>query len=163
VTAETPTSTATAIEEPPAPAGIRVVLVDSRPERRAVIRSVLEHSGVAATVEGEAGDRAEALTAVEQCRAELVVVDLQEPAQDGLDTVGALRARFPALVIVVSSFIGGPATAGKAMAEGANAYLLKPFTARDIVAAMQAAPRSAPPVEPKVAPAKQDRPSLTSH
>ena len=160
MTAEAPASTT--IGEQPAPAGIRVVLVDARPERRAVIRSVLEHSGVAATVQGEAGDRSEALTTVEQCHAELVVVDLQEPAQDGLDTVAALRARFPALVIVVSSFIAGPAITAKAMAEGANAYLLKPFTARDIVAAMGAAPPSAPSLQPEAASAKTDRSSLTS-
>ena len=163
MTTDTPTSTARAVGELPAPARIRVVLVDARPERRAIVRSVLEHSDVAATVEGEAGGCAEALTAVEHCRADLVVIDFQEPAQDGLDTVAALRARFPALVIVVSSFIGGAAIAGKAMAEGANAYLLKPFTARDIVAAMGAAAPNTPAPPSKVTLAKQNRSSLTSH
>lgn len=138
------------------------MLVDARPERRAVLRSVLAHSDVAATVEGEAGGRTEALAAVAHCRADLVVIDFQEPAQDGLDTVAALRARFPTLVIVVGSFIGGAVIAERAMAEGADAYLLKPFTARDIAAAMEAASPSAPPVPPTVAPAKQDRASLTS-
>ncbi|HVE27571.1 MAG TPA: response regulator [Sporichthya sp.] len=137
------------------PAGIRVVLVDARAERRAVIRSVIEHSGVAVTVEGEAGDRDEALTAVEQSRADLVIVDLQEPVQAGMDTVAVLRARFPALVIVVASFIRGAAVAGTAMAQGANAYLLKPFTARDIVAVTRTAPPSALPAQSAVA--------LTSH
>lgn len=155
MTRGSPSSPATAVDEPVAPAGIRVVLVDARPDRRAVLRSVLAHSDVPATVEGEAGGRTEALAAVAQCRADLVVIDFQEPVQDGLDTVAALRARFPTLVIVVGSFIGGAVVAGKAIAEGADAYLLKPFTARDIAAAMEAALPSAPPVQPKVAPATQ--------
>lgn len=118
---------------------IRIVLVDARPERRAVIRMLLEYSDMAASVLGEASDEAEALAVVEQCRADLAIVDFQAPAQDGLDVVAALRARFPALVILVGSFDADGAIRERALAAGADAYVLKPFSARDIVTAVESA------------------------
>ena len=119
----------------------RVVLVDARPERRAVIRTLLEHSNMAMSVLGEAGDEVEALAAVEQCGADLVIIDFQAPVQDGLDAVTALRARFPALVIFVGSFGADPGTRANALAAGADGYVLKPFSARDIITAMRGARR----------------------
>ncbi|HEX2041123.1 MAG TPA: response regulator [Acidimicrobiales bacterium] len=72
------------------------MLVDARPDRRSVMRQTFEHSDVMATVVAEADDRADAMRAVEHRAADLVIVDLWAPVQDGLDFVVALRARFPA-------------------------------------------------------------------
>jgi YesN/AraC family two-component response regulator len=60
------------------------------------MRQTFEHSDVLATVVAEADDRADAMRAVEHRAADLVIVDLWAPVQDGLDVVAALRARFPA-------------------------------------------------------------------
>lgn len=135
--------TSTEVAGHPDAAETRVVLVDARPERRAVIRTLLEHSDIAASVLGEAGDEAEALATVEQCRADLVIMDFQAPVQDGLDAVAALRARFPALVILVGSFDADAAIRGDALAAGADGYVLKPFSARDIITAMRGVRRDA--------------------
>lgn len=121
----------------------RIVLVDARPERRAVIRTLLQHSDMATSVLGEAGDEAQALAAVEQCGADLVIMDFDAPVQDGLDAVAALRARFPALVILVGSFDADPEIRKRALAVGADAYVLKPFSARDIITATRGARRYA--------------------
>lgn len=124
----------------PAPTGTRVVLVDARPERRAVLRSVFEHSDVPTTVVGEADNAADGINEVHAHAADLVVIDFPAPAQDGLATIAALRSRFPALVIVVCSFDSTDDTRQKALAKGADAYLLKPVSAREIVAAMGTVP-----------------------
>ena len=124
----------------PPPAETRIILVDARPERRAVLRTILEHSDVPATVLDEAGDAAGAIHAVEAHAADLVILDLQSPVQDGLAAVTALRSRFPALVILVCSFLPADTMSPRALAAGADAYLPKPVSAREVMAAMREAP-----------------------
>lgn len=121
-------------------ARVRVVLVDARPDRRAVMRQVFEHSGVDAAVLGEADGEAEAIAQVEQHRADLAVVELPMPARDGLATVAALRRRYPHLAIVVISFNTDVAVKEQARAVGADAYLVKPVSAREVLAAIPGAP-----------------------
>lgn len=126
----------------------RVVLVDARPERRAVLRFVIEHSDVPASVLGEADGESDALRLVEQHSADLVIIDFQPPAQDGLAVVAALRSRFPALVILVCSFDPAASIRQRALEEGADAYLLKPVNAREVMAAMQGVQARAGAMQP---------------
>lgn len=125
-----------------------VVLMDSNPNRRGVMRSVFEHSDVDATVMGEADGRPEAIALVQDIGAGLIVLDFAMQAADGLETVAALRARFPDLAIVVCSFNSQPATREKALAAGADAYLLKPVSAREVLAAAAGSPRRTGPLQP---------------
>lgn len=136
----------------PASTGTRIILVDPRPERRAVLRTVLEHSDVPATVVGEADNEADAIHEVEQRAADLVIVDLQSPVHDGLAAVAALRSRFPALVILVCSFYPTETMSKRALAEGADAYLLKPVSALEVMAATRAVPVRARALEATTAP-----------
>ena len=129
--------TAHATAAPPTPTGIRIVLVDERPERRAVLRTVIDHSDVSATVLGEADSEADAIKEVERHAADLVIIDLQPPLQDGLAVVAALRSRFPGMVIFVCSFDSTANIRERVLAEGADAYLLKPVSAREVVAAFR--------------------------
>lgn len=117
-----------------------VVLVDARPERRAVLRTVMEHSDVPATILGEADNEADAIQKVEQCAADVVIIDLQPPVEDGLAVVAALRFRFPALVILVCSFSPIDTMRPRVLAEGADAFLLKPVSAREVMAAIRESP-----------------------
>ena len=121
----------------------RVVLVDARADRRSVMRQVFEHSGVDAAVVGEADGGTDGVALVEQHRADLAVVELPLPVADGLAAVAALRRRFPDLAIVVISFNTDVAVKEQAKAEGADAYLVKPVNAREVVAAMPDTPRTA--------------------
>ena len=117
----------------------RVVLIDARADRRAVMRQVFEHSGVDAAVVGEADGETDALAVVEQHKADLAVVELPVPVTDGMAIITALRARFPDLAIVVISFNTDTAVKEQAQAAGANAYLVTPVNAREVVAAIPAA------------------------
>lgn len=138
MTGQTHTADPTAAS--PTPPEIRIVLVDARPERRAVLRSVIEHSDLPAAILGEAESEADAINEVERHAAGLVIIDFQPPLQDGLAVVAALRWRFPALVILVCSFASAANMRERALAEGADAYLLKPVSARDVMAAFRAVP-----------------------
>ena len=131
---------APAANTPPAPTDTRIILVDARPERRAVLRTVMEHADITATILGEADNGTDAIREVEQHAADLVIIDLQAPVEDGLAAVAALRSRFPDLVILVCSFSPADTMRPRVLAEGADAYLLKPVSAREVMAAMRESP-----------------------
>jgi CheY-like chemotaxis protein len=116
--------------------GTKVVLVDERPERRAVMRQMFEHAGIDAAVVAEAGGETDALALITEHGADLAVLDLPATVQHGLDAIVALRRRFPDLAIVVGSFVVDPAIKAQALAGGADAYLVKPVSARELIAAV---------------------------
>ena len=104
---------------------VRVVAVDSRGERRLVIRRLLEHSFQPEEI-AEADSRQSAVEMVERCRPDLVVVEIQMPVEEGLETVSALSRLTPRPRIVVCSFHRDAATMVAALDRGADAYLTKP-------------------------------------
>jgi DNA-binding NarL/FixJ family response regulator len=85
----------------------------------------------------EADDAAAALLLVDQHNADAVVLDIQMPIQQGLETIAALRGRFARLAIVVCSFHLDGATQERALAEGADVYLAKPISPRALNSAIR--------------------------
>jgi CheY-like chemotaxis protein len=123
----------TAASPPEIPAvAPRVVLVDVRSERRAVMRRVVEQALGDGTVLAEVGTASEALAAVEHQGADVVVVEVQLPLAGGLAVIAALRVAYPALAIVVCTFHRDAATQRSAEEAGADAYLVKPVNSRDL-------------------------------
>jgi DNA-binding NarL/FixJ family response regulator len=118
---------------------MRVVLVDSREERRALMTSVVEGDAERAVVVAEADGPDTAVLAVREGEADAVVVDIWMPVAAALGTLRALRRSFPSLAIVVCSFDMDAATVGRALAAGADACLPKPASPHELVAALRAA------------------------
>src|SRR5882757_4778349 len=104
---------------------VRVVAVDSRSERRQVIRRLLEHSFKPEEI-AEADSRPSAIELVERCRPDLVVIEIQMPLEEGLETITALSLLSPRPRIVVCSFHRDAATMLAALDRGADAYITKP-------------------------------------
>jgi CheY-like chemotaxis protein len=107
---------------------LRVLLVDARPERRELIRHLVQGTGLAGIDVGEAGSGAEAVDLLDQGDRDVAVVEIQMPVHQGLETIAALRHRSSALRIVVCSFHGHRATKELALAGGADVYLDKPVS-----------------------------------
>jgi DNA-binding NarL/FixJ family response regulator len=105
---------------------VRVVLVDARPERLQVMRMLLDGSGLVSVV-GEAHTRNDAVEEVDRASADLVIVEIQMPVDEGLATVAALRHHFPAMRLIVCSFDQNATTRRLATENGADAYLGKPI------------------------------------
>ncbi len=110
-----------------APPGLRVVVVDDHPVYREGLVRVLESAGC--TVVAGVGDGAAGLEAVRRLRPDVVVVDLQLPAvegiEDGIDLTAAMeREGLPTRVVIVSAY-DDSATVYRALAAGARAYLPK--------------------------------------
>jgi len=105
---------------------LRVALVDSRPERRQVMRHVVEGGATGAVVVVEADTADDAITGVEEHDVEIAVVEIQMPVDDGLRTVTALRQQYPRLGIIVCSFRSDPEIQRQARLRGADRYFCKP-------------------------------------
>jgi CheY-like chemotaxis protein len=105
---------------------LRVLLVDTRPERRELMRHLVQGTGLAGIDVGEAGSGAEAVELLDQADRDVAVVEVQMPVSEGLETIAALRGRSSALRIVVCSFHSDPATKALALGGGADVYLDKP-------------------------------------
>jgi two-component system alkaline phosphatase synthesis response regulator PhoP len=107
-----------------------ILVVDDEPRIVKQARDYLEHSGFSVV---EAGDGKTALTLARQARPDLVVLDLNLPAMDGLDVCRALRRESDVPIIMLTArveetdrLIG--------LELGADDYISKPFSPRELVA-----------------------------
>ena len=115
-----------------------MLLVDDDDAVRATVRRFLEREGLAVT--DVRGGR-EALAAWDAAggAVDVLVTDALMPEMDGLALAAALRARRPALPVVVMS--GHVDVAASGLTPGlppASWFVAKPFSGRDLVAAVRA-------------------------
>ena len=81
---------------------------------------------------GTAGNGVEALELFKKTDPDVVTMDLTMPRMDGIECIGRLVALKPAVRILVISALADKATAVEAMERGANGFLNKPFTDRQL-------------------------------
>jgi two-component system chemotaxis response regulator CheY len=81
---------------------------------------------------GTAGNGEEALELFKRTDPDVVTMDLTMPRMDGIECIGRLVALKPAIRILVVSALADKATAVEAMERGANGFLNKPFTDRQL-------------------------------
>ncbi len=116
--------------------GGRVLLVDDNADMRTYLRNLLS---VHWEVEG-AADGVEALEAIQHRRPDLVLTDVMMPRMDGFELLAALRADPSTrdLPVVILSARAGEDAAIEGLAKSADDYLVKPFTAQELVARVSA-------------------------
>ncbi len=81
---------------------------------------------------GTAGNGVEALEMFRKTDPDVVTMDLTMPQMDGIECISKLVALKPAVRILVISALADKATAVEAMEKGANGFLNKPFTDRQL-------------------------------
>jgi two-component system chemotaxis response regulator CheY len=106
-----------------------LIVDDSNIMRRRIERS---QQFEALEVVGSAGNGVEALEIFKQTDPDVVTMDLTMPRMDGIECIGKLVALKPAVRILVISALADKATAVEAMEKGANGFLNKPFTDRQL-------------------------------
>src|ERR671934_2902956 len=122
-----------------------VLVVDDEPTIRDVVVQYLRRDGYATL---EAGDGDAARTLLEREQPSLVVLDLMLPGTDGLALCRWIRARSELPVIMVTA-LGEEADRLTGLELGADDYLTKPFSPRELVARVRAVLRRATPDAPK--------------
>jgi DNA-binding response OmpR family regulator len=120
--------------------GQRVLVVDDDPTVSDVVRRYLERAEYDVTL---AVDGAAALTAVAAERPDLVVLDLMLPGIDGLEVCRRLRERDPDLPVIMLTALGDESDRVLGLSLGADDYVTKPFSPRELVLRVQSVLRRA--------------------
>lgn len=119
--------------------GVRVLVVDDEPELQRAIRTRL--AGERFAVEG-ALTGAQGLELAASWHPDVVILDLTLPDVDGIEVCRRLRT-WSAVPIIVLSVRGEDADKVTALELGADDYLTKPFSMRELIARIQVALRHA--------------------
>jgi two-component system alkaline phosphatase synthesis response regulator PhoP len=111
-----------------------ILVVDDEPRIAEICRDYLERAGFKVTV---AGNGADALTIARAKQPDLVVLDLGLPKIDGLDVTRALRKRSNVPIIMLTARVEeSDKLIGLEL--GADDYLTKPFSPKELVARVRA-------------------------
>jgi two-component system, OmpR family, alkaline phosphatase synthesis response regulator PhoP len=111
-----------------------VLVVDDEPQIVQLVRDYLEHGGFAVFT---AGDGPTALRMARTQHPDLVVLDLGLPGVDGLDVTRSLR-RDGAVPIIILTARGDESDKLVGLELGADDYLTKPFSPKELVARVRA-------------------------
>ena len=110
----------------------KVLVVDDEHMTRDILRMMLERSGHTVY---EAEDGLDALEKVEANRPDLVIMDLMMPRMNGFDAVRAIRANEGTadVAVIMLSVKADRAAVEEGLAAGANRYLAKPISRKELV------------------------------
>lgn len=118
--------------------GHRVLVADDNPDMRDYIRHLLEGGGYHVEV---APDGLEALSAVERRRPDLILSDVMMPKLDGFGLLRALRDKEATrgIPLIMLSARAGQEAKIEGLDAGANDYIVKPFSSRELFARVASA------------------------
>jgi DNA-binding response OmpR family regulator len=122
-----------------------VLVVDDDPTVSDVVRRYLEQDGYRVRL---AADGLAALAAVAAETPDLVVLDLMLGGIDGLEVCRRLRREHPDLPVVMLTALGEEADRVVGLEVGADDYVTKPFSPRELVLRVRSVLRRTAPKEP---------------
>ena len=123
-------------------AGARVLVVDDDPTVAEIVTGYLDRAGY---VVDRAGDGPDALARAAAHRPDLVVLDLMLPGMDGLEVCRRMRGQGPVPVIMLTAR-GDEDDRILGLEVGADDYVTKPFSPRELVLRVGSVLRRAWPV-----------------
>ena len=126
---------------------MKVLIVDDEPDVRALVRSALAFANLDLRPL-EAADGDEALSIIYSDRPNLVVLDLALPRRDGFAVLEQVRQKTD-LPIIVLTARGLEDDKIKGLRLGADDYLTKPFSPRELVARIESVLRRSAPRPPR--------------
>ena len=126
----------------------RIVVVEDEPAIRRGVSDALRLSGYDVT---EAPDGAVGYTEGAAAGVDLVLLDLQLPRRDGLDVLADIRRTCPTRPVIILTARGTEDDRVKGLKMGADDYVVKPFSAKELLARVEAVLRRTlkPPTEVK--------------
>lgn len=116
---------------------IRLLIADDHEVVRLGIKSLLSDTDL--EVVGEASGGEEAIAAVRKLHPDVVLLDIRMPDMDGLTALSRLRMDHPLLKILILSTYDNPTYVARAVALGANGYILKSASRNDLITAIRRA------------------------
>ena len=113
----------------------KILIVDDEPRIRELIRENLQYSGY--TCE-EAGDGSAALSLLTGGGYDLVILDLMMPFMDGMTCLREMRTRRINTPVIILTARGEEYDKLAGLEGGADDYVVKPFSPRELVARVKA-------------------------
>lgn len=122
-----------------------VLVVEDEAELTRVLRDYLEQAGFRVLT---AYDGASGLARFQNEAPDVVLLDLNLPRMDGLDVARAIRRRSSAPILMLTARVE-EADRLVGLELGADDYIIKPFSPREVVARVRAVLRRAQPAPPE--------------
>jgi len=117
-----------------------ILVVDDKPEILKMVGDILKLEGFGVVA---ASDGKSALSLFEQHKPDLILLDIMMPGEfNGLDVLYFIRERSGVPVIMLTAY-DHPTSVRKALEDGADDYITKPFSAQVLVARIQSKLRRA--------------------
>lgn len=120
----------------PLPRSTRILLADDNADMRDYIRRLLSSAYTVETV----ADGITALTAIQNHPPDLVLTDVMMPGIDGVELLHSLRShpQTQAVPVILLSARAGEEARLEGLAAGADDYVIKPFSARELLVRVEA-------------------------
>ena len=124
----------------PLPTGVlmpkaRIVVVEDEPAIRRGVSDALRLSGYEVT---EATDGQIGLREASSAGVDLVLLDIMLPKRDGLEVLGELRRAHPGRPVILLTARGSEDDRVRGLKMGADDYVVKPFSAKELIARVEA-------------------------
>jgi DNA-binding response OmpR family regulator len=119
----------------------RILVIEDDP---AIRRGLVDALGFAGFATAEAADGASGLAAALHSDCDLLLLDLILPGPDGLAILREVRAARPLLPVIVLTARGAEDDRVQGLSRGADDYVVKPFSIKELVARIEAVLRRSP-------------------
>jgi len=123
----------------------RILVVDDEVDISTVLSVTLRRAGFDVQT---AGDGIEAIESIHREPPDLVILDVMMPRMSGLDVCKQLKSQRPALPIIMLTARGQEIDKVVGLELGADDYVTKPFSIRELMARVKAVLRRASPSAP---------------
>jgi DNA-binding response OmpR family regulator len=113
----------------------RIVVVEDEPAIRRGVADALRATGYDVV---EAADGVKGLAEAARPDADLILLDLMLPRKDGMEVLRELRQVRPAVPVIILTARGTEDDRVRGLQMGADDYVVKPFSARELLARVEA-------------------------
>jgi NarL family two-component system response regulator LiaR len=129
---------------------IRVYIADDHPIVRRGIKQLLSTEPEIEVV-GEAANGRQAVADMEKLQPDIVLMDLVMPIMDGIEAIRQIKARHPAIQILVLTSFAADDKVFPAIKVGALGYLIKDTSPEELVNAIRQVHGGQPSLHPSIA------------
>ena len=129
---------------------IRVLIVDDSPETRENVRKLLQFERDVEVV-AQAGDGDQAVDLAKQHQPDVILMDINMPGRDGISASQIITRAVPVAQIIIMSVQSEADYLRRAMLAGARDFLMKPFSADELMAAIRRVYDTRPTIVPMAA------------
>ena len=114
---------------------MKIALVDDSVILRSALKNVLESSGFQVVLEASGSN--EFFATLEKSKAELVLLDVFFPSENGLDILAKLKHISPRIKVLLVTGMRQETILAEAQRLGADGVLYKPFDTDDLLSAIE--------------------------